>query len=205
VSEHEIDPFIEEIAGELKRPVRFDSSFESRVMSAIDPSIVSSAKRHKPTPWLLRPRTFYVSPLAGMAVAAGLVAVITMSALQTVPNKGVEPPVIALNEPTLPDPVFTEVSNSAAAAKYAAPFMYINRHAKSVSVVGSFNGWDATRHVLTKSADSLWTTNIMLAPGRYEYQLMVDGKLIADPGAQRTAKSDFGEVNSVMIVGSVPR
>ena len=34
MSEHEIDPFIEEIAGELKRPVRFDSSFESRVMSA---------------------------------------------------------------------------------------------------------------------------------------------------------------------------
>jgi hypothetical protein len=45
----------------------------------------------------------------------------------------------------------------------------------------------------------------MLAPGRYEYQLVVDGKLIADPTAQRSAKSEFGEANSVMIVGSVPR
>jgi hypothetical protein len=205
VSEHEIDPFIEEIAGELKRPVRFDSSFESRVMSAIDPSIVSSDTRRKPTPWLLRPRTFYVSPLAGMAVAAGLVAVITMSALQTVPNKGVEPPVVAVDEQTLPDPVFTEVSNSATASKYAAPFTYIDRTAKSVSIVGSFNGWDATQNVLTKSADSVWTTNIMLAPGRYEYQLMVDGKLIADPSAQRTAESEFGAANSVVIVGTVPR
>ena len=205
MSEHEFDPFIEEIAGELKRPVRFDSSFESRVMSAIDPSIVSSDKRRKPTPWLLRPHTFYVSPLAGIAVAAGLVAVITMSALQTVPNKGVEPAVVAIEEPTLSDPVFTEVRNSATAAKYAAPFTYIDRSAKSVSIVGSFNGWDASRNVLTKSADSLWTTNIMLAPGRYEYQLMVDGKLIADPSAQRTAESEFGAANSVVIVGSVPR
>ena len=203
MSEHEIDPFIEEIAGELKRPVRFDSSFESRVMSAIDPSIVLSDKRRKPTPWLLRPRTFYVSPLAGMAVAAGLVAVITMSALQTVPNKGVDPTVVAIDEPTLPDPTLVRVANSS--TMYAAPFTYIDRNAKSVAVVGSFNGWDSTRNVLRKSADSLWTTNIMLAPGRYEYQLMVDGKLIADPSAQRTAKSDFGEANSVMIVGTVPR
>ena len=204
MSEHESDPFIEEIAGELKRPVRFDSSFESRVMSAIDPSIVSSGKQRKPTPWLLRPRTFYVSPLAGMAVAAGLVAVITMSALQTVPNKGVEPTVLATaDEPTLSDPIVTDVSNSS--TMYAAPFTYVDRNAKSVSVVGSFNGWDSTRNVLAKSSDSVWNTNIMLAPGRYEYQLMVDGKLIGDPNAQRTAKSDFGEANSVMIVGPVPR
>ena len=68
VSEHEIDPFIEEIAGELRRPVRFDSSFESRVMASLEPLPV---ERGASTPWLLRPRTFYVSPLAGLAVAAG--------------------------------------------------------------------------------------------------------------------------------------
>ena len=86
VSEHEIDPFIEEIAGELRRPVRFDSSFESRVMASLDPAVVPlPVGRKSSTPWLLRPRTFYVSPLAGLAVAAGLVAVITMSVLRTVP------------------------------------------------------------------------------------------------------------------------
>ena len=200
MSEHEIDPFIEEVAGELKRPVRFDSSFESRVMSAIDPSIVSRDGQRKATPWLLRPRTFYVSPLAGMAVAAGLVAVITMSALQTVPNK--DAVVASTEELVLPDGF---VTNVAAPAMYAAPFTYINRNAKSVSVVGSFNDWDATKNVLRQTSDSVWSTNIMLAPGRYEYQLMVDGKLIADPTAQRSAESDFGAANSVMIVGSVPR
>jgi hypothetical protein len=201
VSEHEIDPFIEEIAGELKRPVRFDSSFESRVMSAIDPSIVSRDKRRKPAPWLLRPRTFYVSPLAGMAVAAGLVTIITMSALQSTPND--EATALASTELVLPDGI-VRVSN-ATPAMYAAPFTYIDRNAKSVSVVGSFNDWDAAKSPLTQTSDSVWSTNIMLAPGRYEYQLVVDGKLIADPTAQRSAKSEFGEANSVMIVGSVPR
>src|SRR5512138_1804347 len=87
VSEHEIDPFIEQIAGELKRPVRFDSTFESRVMAQLEPSNGSlPAEPTARTPWLLRPRTFYVSPLAGLAVAAGLVAIITMSVLRTVPS-----------------------------------------------------------------------------------------------------------------------
>ena len=202
MSEHEIDPFIEEIAGELKRPVRFDSSFESRVMSAINPSTVSSDKRGKPTPWLLRPRTFYVSPLAGLAVAAGLVTVITMSALQTVPNNSIasNPPVDT--EFVLPNGPGTLVL---APVMYAAPFTYVDSNAKSVAVVGTFNDWDATRNVLTKTAEGVWSTNVMLAPGRYEYQLMVDGKLITDPSSQRTAESEFGAANSVMIVGPVPR
>ena len=86
VSEHEIDPFIEQIASELKRPVRFDSTFESRVMAQLDASNGSLPMEPTArTPWLLRPRTFYVSPLAGLAVAAGLVAIITMSVLRTVP------------------------------------------------------------------------------------------------------------------------
>jgi hypothetical protein len=208
VSEHEFDPFIDEIAGELKRPVRFDSSFESRVMSAIDPSIVSSGKGRKPVPWLLRPRTFYVSPLAGIAVAAGLVAMITMSALQTAPNAKVASGSPADTPFVLPERALgTNVANvtPTVPVMYAAPFTYVNRNAKSVSIVGSFNDWDSTRNVLAQTSDSVWSTNIMLAPGRYEYQLMVDGKLIPDPSAQRTAESEFGAANSVVIVGAVPR
>ena len=204
MSEHEIDPFIDGIAAELKRPVRFDSSFEARVMASLDSSVVPLPveRKKESTPWLLRPRTFYVSPLAGLAVAAGLVAIITMSVLRTNPNSSVATasPVAASPEEefVLPGPV-TNV------AAYAAPFTYIDRGAKSVAVVGSFNDWDATKNVLTQTSDSVWSTNVLLAPGRYEYQLVVDGKWIADPGAQRSADSDFGPANSVMIVSPVPR
>ena len=204
MSEHEIDPFIEEIAGELKRPVRFDSTFESRVMAAIDPSVSNSMKRTRSTPWLLRPRILYVSPLAGLAVAAGLVAIITMSVLRTKPND------VATNTGAdtslgFPAPLARNVSYPAPPISVSAPFTYIDRNAKSVYVVGNFNDWDATKTPLKLSADSVWAGNLVLLPGRYEYQLVVDGKWIADPGAQQTAASEFGAANSVLIVSPVPR
>lgn len=207
MSEHEFDPFIDEIAGELKRPVRFDSSFESRVMAALDPSTASVQQGRTPTPWLLRPRPFYVSPLAGLAVAAGLVAVITMSVLRTAPgtNLAAAPnqPDTALALPAVSQ--FIPVASASAPVLYAAPFTYIDRNAKSVAVVGSFNDWDATKGLLTQSSDSVWSGNIMLAPGRYEYQLVVDGKWIADPSAQQRSDSEFGTANSVLMVSPVPR
>ena len=205
VSEHEHDPFIEEIAGELRRPVRFDSSFESRVMASLDPAVVPlPVGRKSSTPWLLRPRTFYVSPLAGLAVAAGLVAVITMSVLRTVPS-GDEIFADGKAQETLSDPLVHNASAAAIPAEITAPFTYIDRTAKSVAVVGSFNDWDATKNALTQTSDSVWSTNIKLPPGRHEYQLVVDGRWIADPNAQRTASSDFGGTNSVKIVSPVPQ
>ncbi len=198
MSEHEHDPFIEEIAGELRRPVRFDSSFESRVMASLDPSVLPlPVGRKASTPWILRPRTFYVSPLAGFAVAAGLVSIITMSVMRTVPDKD-----IATNEPqfVLPDNGPMMNVRSTVPALYAEPFTFIDSNAASVAVVGSFNDWDSSKNVLTRSPDGVWSTNIMLPPGRYEYQLVVDGKWIADPSAQQKAESEFGTANSVLIV-----
>jgi Glycogen recognition site of AMP-activated protein kinase len=205
VSEHEIDPFIEEIAGELRRPVRFDSTFESRVMAELESSIGPlSVNRKASTPWLLRPRTFYVSPLAGLAVAAGLVAIITMSVLRTAPDArlaaGSNPDTSIVPPST---PVVRQVANTAAPVPVSAPFTYIDRRAKSVAVVGSFNDWEPI--ALTQTSDSVWSGSAMLLPGRYEYQLVVDGRWIADPAAQRTAASDFGGANSVLIVSPVPR
>jgi len=204
VSEHEIDPFIEEIAVELRRPVRFDSTFESRVMAELETSAASlPMKRTASTSWLLRPHTFYVSPLAALAVAAGLVAVITMSVVRTVPSKEVarvdtqDTSFVPTSGPIVP------VVNPAAPVPVSAPFTYIDRNAKSVAVVGSFNGWEPLP--LTQSSDSVWSGSAMILPGRYEYQLVVDGKWIADPAAQRTAASDFGGANSVLIVSPVPR
>jgi 1,4-alpha-glucan branching enzyme len=87
----------------------------------------------------------------------------------------------------------------------SAPFTYIDRNAKSVVVVGSFNDWDTTKTVLRQTSDSVWTGSAMLLPGRYEYQLVVDGKWVPDPSAQHTAASEFGAANSVIIVSPVPR
>ena len=206
MSEHDNDPFIEQIAGELRRPVRIDSSLESRVMAAIDPSMLARPnERGVSMSWLLRPRAYYFSPLAGLAVAAGLVAIITMSVLRTQPSATIvaNPDVVA---PTVGGPAITPVAfDSAASVLVARPFTYINRDAKAVAVVGNFNDWDATKGELTVTSDGVWSGNIMLAPGRYEYQLVVDGKWMPDPSALHSAKSEFGGTNSVVIVSPVPR
>jgi hypothetical protein len=138
-----------------------------------------------------------MNAFAGLAVAAGLVAIITMSVVRTTPTTQIA----AADSSELVLPVNSEVVRvSAVAATFAEPFTYIDGNAKSVAVVGSFNDWDSTKTVLSKSADGVWSTTVMLAPGRYEYQLVVDGKWIADPSAQQSASSEFGAANSVLIV-----
>jgi hypothetical protein len=175
-------------------------------MSALDPSSSASLRQGRTsTPWLLRPRTFYVSPLAGLAVAAGIVAVIAMSVLRTIPNSELAAASSKADTSFVLPTASAFVPVSAAPALYAAPFTYIDRNARSVAVVGSFNDWDPTKGVLSQSSDSVWSRNIMLAPGRYEYQLVVDGKWIADPSAQQRSESEFGTANSVLMVSPVPR
>lgn len=42
------------------------------------------------------------------------------------------------------------------------------RNARRVAVLGSFNGWDPTAHLLTKAADGDWMIAIYLPPGRHQ-------------------------------------
>ncbi len=74
--------------------------------------------------------------------------------------------------------------------------------AHSVSVVGNFNGWEATP-LTDKNGDGIWTASIPLPDGRYEYAFVVDGHWWGqDPLADGYVHS-FGEYNSVRYVGQV--
>jgi hypothetical protein len=74
--------------------------------------------------------------------------------------------------------------------------------AHNVSVVGSFNNWEATP-LADDNGDDIWTVSIPLPPGRYEYAFVVDGRWWGqDPLADGYVRS-FGEYNSVRYVGQV--
>jgi len=74
--------------------------------------------------------------------------------------------------------------------------------ATNVSVVGNFNGWEATP-LADENGDGIWTANIPLPDGRYEYAFVVDGRWWGqDPLADGYVHS-FGEYNSVRYVGQV--
>jgi len=69
--------------------------------------------------------------------------------------------------------------------------------AKRVIVTGSFNGWSEDAYVMKKK-DGIWTFPIYLAPGKYTYKFIVDGKWIIDPGNELWEENDFGTGNSVL-------
>jgi len=75
--------------------------------------------------------------------------------------------------------------------------------ARTVAIVGDFNGWDPMRSPLERLNQGVWTATLELPPGRYHYQFLVDGeRWIADPLAQETTFDGFGAQNSVLDVGA---
>src|SRR2546427_814393 len=109
--------------------------------------------------WLTEPRRVALSPLSGLAVAAGLVA-------------------LALLLPALarrPAPTIHELQ-----------FVLVAPHATAVSLIGDFNDWDAARTPmrLASAGGAVWTAVVPLSPGRYRYAFLVNGsRWLADPTA----------------------
>jgi hypothetical protein len=75
-------------------------------------------------------------------------------------------------------------------------------NAKSVSVVGDFNGWDPAAAPMQRvGGTGLWSATLLARPGRHTYAFLVDGTtLVADPRAPRAKSTDFGGDASVLMV-----
>jgi 1,4-alpha-glucan branching enzyme len=100
------------------------------------------------------------------------------------------------------DKVTTPIVSAAAEGQNKVLFVMPAPGADSVSVVGNFNGWEATP-LADDNKDGIWTASILLPDGRYEYAFIVDGRWWGqDPLADGYVHS-FGEYNSVRYVGQV--
>ena len=83
-------------------------------------------------------------------------------------------------------------------------FEFTHPTATSVCVAGTFNNWQPEAKTLHSSGTGHWWKETMLAPGTYEYCLVVDGEYMLDPRASDTVPNPFGGRNSVLIVASSP-
>ena len=72
--------------------------------------------------------------------------------------------------------------------------------ASVVAIAGSFNDWRADATQMVRVANNRWVKELVLAPGRYEYRLVVDGAWMSDPRADEAAPNPFGDLNSVLTV-----
>src|SRR5262245_25014686 len=62
--------------------------------------------------------------------------------------------------------------------------MRIDPDAQEVFVAGSFNNWNPCTTPLMNIGHGRWVKDLSLAPGRYEYQFVVDGRWMPDLQAE---------------------
>ena len=130
----------------------------------------------EPRRWSLRPAAAVAAALAFMALGA------TLSRIVMRPERPEQP-----------------VASAAAAPRVR--FTLTAPSATTVSIVGDFNGWNESSLPMRRSADGrTWELEVPLAPGRYAYSFVVDGRLERDPRAPQAAGDDFGSPSSVVMV-----
>jgi hypothetical protein len=215
VSERDDDQVIDRVAAELRRPVRLGPAFDAQVMARVKkerPALrtpqSASGGPAKAWRWLTRPRTVRVSPLAGLAVAAGLAAVMVIG------RRGPAVSPVAAGESTSapnaqvrtvgahPSSINPGPSTLEPRPSTLVQFLLVAPGARHVTLVGDFNDWDVGATPLVSAASGrVWTIEVPLTPGRHRYAFVVDGtRWLADPTAPRALGDDFGTPSSVVTV-----
>src|SRR5690606_37645275 len=88
-------------------------------------------------------------------------------------------------------------------APRAVQFVLDAPGARAVAVIGGFNGWDPAAAPLERVPGStVWTTTVLLEPGRYTYAFIVDDSTwVLDPRAPRAEDQDYGVESAATRVG----
>jgi 1,4-alpha-glucan branching enzyme len=79
-------------------------------------------------------------------------------------------------------------------------FDYMDKHASSVCIAGTFNDWHPSATPMSASCHGHWEKDVALPPGVYEYALIVDGHWKLDPRCAGKKENPFGGLNSVLRV-----
>ena len=83
-------------------------------------------------------------------------------------------------------------------------FEFTHPTATTVCIAGTFNNWQPEAKPMHPFGNGCWMKETNLAPGTYEYCLVVDGKYMPDPLIRETVANPFGGRNSVLKVCASP-
>jgi len=174
----------------LKEPVNLDASFDRRVMSEIE---AAPRPRAWVRPiwtgleWMRRGRPITVSPLGGLAMAAGLAVLLLVGRSWIVPGES--------------SPATTAGTPQGSVVQ----FVIVAPTASVVSLVGDFNDWsDAAMPMKREAGNGIWSVTVPLEPGRYRYAFLVDGATwLSDPSAPPALDDEFGRPGSVVTIGEL--
>ena len=181
-----------EIARELKAPVRLDASFDAHVMAGVRrlPRYRFGLWSRLTTP---RRRSITVAPLSYGLIAASIAVFALLGAAHayTDLHRAARPIVTALLSPRKPAP------------PQRVQFVLVAPDAKKVAVVGDFNGWDPSHaaYQAQHRGGGVWSVTAPVPVGHHRYSFIVDDSVwVADPSAPRVVDNDYGVENSALVV-----
>lgn len=192
------DAFAKRISRPLRAPEQLNDDFEVRLASVLR---ASSARRDRErrvarpwsAAWWQTPRSLSLSPLATLALAASCTAIISLSTLglaRRLPGRATATPAAIVGQ-TVHDTV------------NVVRFVFVDKQAKTVSLVGDFNAWSPQSTPLTATGEhGAWTASVALPEGRYEYAFIVDGKRWTPDPFAPASSDDFNTTSSVIEVGT---
>ena len=168
---------LELMVQELQHPVRLDESFDRRVMVRV--RRIYAERRHRGIiGWLGAATNISRRPAWAAALAAGVVAVVSVAIFHRTPQQG---------------PVGQAIP---------VQFVLVAPDAHSVAVVGDFNNWGLNDTALVaENHNGVWSVSAPVHTGVHRYAFLVNGKQwVADPTAPRAADDDFGQPSSALVV-----
>jgi len=178
---------MEELREDFRAPPELRRNVMGRVRAIPDPAWKRALD------WVMRPRTFQVTPAAAGLALAGLALVFVLR-----PGPDGTAPVRA------PDPEGTVAAGAPvdATSESVTRFVFVAPGASSVRMTGDFVGWDPEGIGLQdQRGTGVWTVDVPLTPGVYQYTFIVDGsEWRPDPHAVSQVDDGFGQQNSVVIV-----
>ena len=189
----EFDPALDRIVTVARRPVAMEPAARRRLLVAIRAE-ARPARASSRWAWLVRGRAVRLSPVAGVALAAGLVGVGVLVGLDLA-----RPGQVADAGPRVPEVVGRVPEHTVVDG---VKFVLVAPQAARVSLVGDFNRWDPAATPMERTpTGGTWSVVVPLSAGRHEYAFVVDGKQwIPDPSAPLAPVDGLGAPNSVVLV-----
>lgn len=172
-----------------------------QVTPASDPraraAILARVRGRRPAPWRAALAMAWQPSVPFLAAASLAVAALGTGYAARVLVEPV-PQTVAVGSPDGP-----ELLAVADDGRVAQQFVLSAPSAKSVSLVGDFNGWGETPAVLKDpTGTGNWSVTLLLPPGRHTYAFLVnDSVWTVDPRAASTSVGDYGRTSSVVLVG----
>ena len=189
-----LDPYVRWIASEARRSVAVDPAARTRLLEAIR-SEPAPPRRGHVFAWLLEPRQLVLPPLAAAALAAGAVGIGILGGLAI--HRDGRP---SAAQPSSAAAAITQLPDSI--TPRTIKFALIAPQASHVSLVGDFNGWNASANPMIAHGAGTWTVFVPLNPGMHTYSFVVDGShFVADPAAPIAPDDGYGHRSSVVLVG----